>query len=319
MYCIARQNYCQYTQLFFYSWNKMMRHREKQILSRLLQSAFYYTKNQKPKENTTMKNTKTTLIAVANQKGGVAKTTTVINIGAGLALKGKKVLLVDTDNQSHLSRFLGYDGQDGKPTIEELIWQTVSKLRQPVADAVRHSEQGIDYIPSNFMLAGILSILGTDSDSTGVFTRLFSDGAFKEYDYIIIDCPPTLDLLVSNALKACDKVLIPVQSDYWAYEGVDQLLATLQRTKQTDDIKPYVLGMLVTMFNKRTNSAKAIMDAMTDSYGEFVFDTAIAFRDEVKVATIERKALVSRKSSVTGQQYMEVVEEIISKEGQDNG
>ena len=169
------------------------------------------------------------------------------------------------------------------------------------------------------MLAGILSILGTDSDSTGVFSRLFSDSAFEAYDYIIIDCPPTLDLLVSNALKACDKVLIPVQSDYWAYEGVDQLLATLQRTKQTDDIKPYVLGMLVTMFNKRTNSAKAIMDAMTDSYGEFVFDTAIAFRDEVKVATIERKALVSRKSSVTGQQYMEVVEKIISKEGQDNG
>ena len=266
-----------------------------------------------------MKNTKTTLIAVANQKGGVAKTTTVINIGAGLALKGKKVLLVDTDNQSHLSRFLGYDGQDGKPTIAELIWQTVSKLRQPVADAVRHSELGVDYIPSNFMLAGIISVIGTDSDSTGVFSRLFSDSAFEAYDYIIIDCPPTLDLLVSNALKACDKVLIPVQSDYWAYEGVDQLLATLQRTKQTDDIKPYVLGMLITMFNKRTNSAKAIMDAMTDSYGEFVFDAAIAFRDEVKVATIERKALVSRKSSVTGQQYMEVVEKIISKEGQDNG
>ena len=266
-----------------------------------------------------MKNTKTTLIAVANQKGGVAKTTTVINIGAGLALKDKKVLLVDTDNQSHLSRFLGYDGQDGKPTIAELIWQTVSKLRQPVADAVRHSELGVDYIPSNFMLAGIISVIGTDSDSTGVFSRLFSDSAFEAYDYIIIDCPPTLDLLVSNALKACDKALIPVQSDYWAYEGVDQLLATLQRTKQTNDIKPYVLGMLITMFNKRTNSAKAIMDAMTDSYGEFVFDTAIAFRDEVKVATIERKALVSRKSSVTGQQYMAVVDEIIRKEGQDNG
>ena len=150
-----------------------------------------------------MKNTKTTLIAVANQKGGVAKTTTVINIGAGLALKDKKVLLVDTDNQSHLSRFLGYDGQDGKPTIAELIWQTVSKLRQPVADAVRHSELGVDYIPSNFMLAGIISVIGTDSDSTGVFSRLFSDSAFEAYDYIIIDCPPTLDLLVSNALKAC--------------------------------------------------------------------------------------------------------------------
>ena len=266
-----------------------------------------------------MNNSKAKIIAVANQKGGVAKTTSVINIGAGLALKGKKVLLVDTDNQSHLSRFLGYDGTDGKPTISELIWQTVSKVQKPVSEAIRKSELGVDYIPSNFMLAGIISILGTDSDSTGVFSRLFSDGTFDEYDYIIIDCPPTLDLLVSNALKACDKVLIPVQSDFWAYEGVDQILATLQRAKQTSDIKPYVLGMLVTMYNKRTNSARAIMDAMNESYGEYVFETAIAFRDEVKVATIEHKTLVGKKNSITGQQYMAVVEEIISKEGQANG
>ena len=266
-----------------------------------------------------MKNSKTKIIAVANQKGGVAKTTSVINIGAGLALKGKKVVLVDTDNQSHLSRFLGYDGTDGKPTISELIWQTVSKVQKPVSEAIRKSELGVDYIPSNFMLAGIISILGTDSDSTGVFSRLFSDGTFDEYDYIIIDCPPTLDLLVSNSLKACDKVLIPVQSDFWAYEGVDQILATLQRAKQTSDIKPYVLGMLVTMYNKRTNSARAIMDAMNESYGEYVFENAIAFRDEVKVATIEHKTLVGKKNSVTGQQYMAVVEEIIGKEGQTNG
>ena len=266
-----------------------------------------------------MKNSKAKIIAVANQKGGVAKTTSVINIGAGLALKGKKVLLVDTDNQSHLSRFLGYDGTDGKPTISELIWQTVSKVQKPVSEAIRKSELGVDYIPSNFMLAGIISILGTDSDSTGVFSRQFSDGTFDEYDYIIIDCPPTLDLLVSNALKACDKVLIPVQSDFWAYEGVDQILATLQRAKQTSDIKPYVLGMLVTMYNKRTNSARAIMDAMNESYGEYVFENAIAFRDEVKVATIEHKTLVGRKNSITGQQYMSVVEEIIRKEGQTNG
>ena len=266
-----------------------------------------------------MNNSKAKIIAVANQKGGVAKTTSVINIGAGLALKGKKVLLVDTDNQSHLSRFLGYDGTDGKPTISELIFQTVSKVMKPVSEAIRKSELGVDYIPSNFMLAGIISILGTDSDSTGVFSRLFSDGTFDEYDYIIIDCPPTLDLLVSNALKACDKVLIPVQSDFWAYEGVDQILATLQRAKQASDIKPYVLGMLVTMYNKRTNSARAIMDAMNESYGEYVFETAIAFRDEVKVATIEHKTLVGRKNSITGQQYMAVVDEIIGKEGQDNG
>ena len=266
-----------------------------------------------------MNNSKAKIIAVANQKGGVAKTTSVINIGAGLALKGKKVLLVDTDNQSHLSRFLGYDGTDGKPTISELIFQTVSRVMKPVSEAIRKSELGVDYIPSNFMLAGIISILGTDSDSTGVFSRLFSDGTFDEYDYIIIDCPPTLDLLVSNALKVCDRVLIPVQSDFWAYEGVDQILVTLQRAKQASDIKPYVLGMLVTMYNKRTNSARAIMEAMNESYGEYVFETAIAFRDEVKVATIEHKTLVGRKNSITGQQYMAVVDEIIGKEGQGNG
>lgn len=169
------------------------------------------------------------------------------------------------------------------------------------------------------MLAGIISILGTDSDSTGVFSRLFADEAFKDYDYIIIDCPPTLDLLVSNALKACDKVLIPVQSDYWAYEGVDQLLATLQRVKQTTNVEKFVLGMLVTMFNNRTNSAKAIVEALKDSYGNFVFDTAISYRDEVKVASITHKSLVGRKSSVTGQQYMAVVDEIISKEDNING
>ena len=102
------------------------------------------------KEITTMNNSKTKIIAVANQKGDVAKTTSVINIGAGLALKGKKVLLVDTDNQSHLSRFLGYDGTDGKPTISELIWQTVSKVQKPLSEAIRKSELGVDYIPCNF-------------------------------------------------------------------------------------------------------------------------------------------------------------------------
>ena len=266
-----------------------------------------------------MKTKKPIIIAIANQKGGVAKTTTAINIGVGLVMHNKKVLLVDTDNQSHLSRWLGY-AQDGKPTISELIWQTVSKNKQLISEAIRHSDvENIDYIPSNFMLAGIISILGTDSDSTGVFSRLFNDETFKNYDYIIIDCPPTLDLLVSNALKACDKVLIPVQSDYWAYEGVDQLLATLQRVKQTTNVEKFVLGMLVTMFNNRTNSAKAIVEALKDSYGNFVFDTAISYRDEVKVASITHKSLVGRKSSVTGQQYMAVVDEIISKEDNING
>lgn len=262
-----------------------------------------------------------TIIAVANQKGGVAKTTTTINIGAGLVLSGKKVLLVDADHQGNLSKWLGYSSNDGKLTVSELIWQTVSGVKQPVDDFIRHNDtENIDYIPSNFMLAGIISILGTDSDSITVFSRLFSDSYFEKYDYIIIDCPPTLDLLVANVLKVCDKVLIPVQSDYWAYEGVDQLLATLQRAKQKD-IHQYILGILVTMFNKCTNSAKEIVSALKDSYGDLVFNTEISYRDEVKVSSITHKSLVSQNNSVTGQQYMSVVQEMIEREREekDNG
>ena len=165
---------------------------------------------------------KVKIIAIANQKGGVAKTTTAINIGVGLVMNNKKVRLVDTDNQRHLSRWLGYS-QDGKPTIAELIWQTVSKVNQSISDAIRHSE--------------------------------VED----------IDCSPTLDLLV-------------------------------------------------TMFSIRTNSAKAIMDALKESYGDFVFETAISYRDEVKVTSITHKSLVKKKNSVTGQQYMAVVNEIINRE-----
>ena len=216
-----------------------------------------------------MKNSKTKILAVANQKGGVAKTTSVINIGAGLALKGKNVLLVDMDNQAHLSRFLGYEKSDGKLTTSDLIWQTVSKNGYTIENAVCHSDtEQLDYIPSDHRLAGIISIIGTDNDSTTVLSRLFSESFFEKYDYIVIDCPAILDLLVSNILNACDQLPIPVQSEMWSYEAVEQILITMQRAKQTIDIKPYILGILVTMFNRRTNSSKSILEAVYSSYGE---------------------------------------------------
>ena len=190
-----------------------------------------------------MKNSKTKIIAVANQKGGVAKTTSVINIGAGLALKGKNVLLVDMDNQAHLSRFLGYEKSDGKLTTSDLIWQTVSKNGYTIENAVRHSDtEQLDYIPSDHRLAGIISIIGTDNDSTTVLSRLFSESFFEKYDYIVIDCPAILDLLVSNILNACDQLLIPVQSEMWSYEAVEQILITMQRAKQTDGQKINCIG-----------------------------------------------------------------------------
>ena len=268
-----------------------------------------------------MKNSKTKILAVANQKGGVAKTTSVINIGAGLALKGKNVLLVDMDNQAHLSRFLGYEKSDGKLTTSDLIWQTVSKNGYTIENAVRHSDtEQLDYIPSDHRLAGIISIIGTDNDSTTVLSRLFSESFFEKYDYIVIDCPAILDLLVSNILNACDQLPIPVQSEMWSYEAVEQILITMQRAKQTIDIKPYILGILVTMFNRRTNSSKSILEAVYNSYGEdMVLKTQIFSREEVRLMPIKKQSLVGKKNSVAGQQYMEVVEEIIRRAEQNNG
>lgn len=255
------------------------------------------------------------IIAIANQKGGVAKTTTAVNIGAGLAQKGNRVLLVDIDSQNHLSRWLGFTASDGKPTVADLIYQEVAELKTyPISSFVRHNEKmKLDYIPANHMLSGILAILGTDSDSTTVLQRIFSDIFFSEgYDCIIIDCQTSLDLLVTNALKACDKLLIPVQADMLAYEGVTQMLMTLQRVKNSD-FKEHLLGMLITMYQKNTNMSNAIMSALNASYGEFVFKTPIAYRTEVKESSVDKTALVLKKSSPVGQQYRAVVEEIIER------
>lgn len=253
------------------------------------------------------------IISIANQKGGVAKTTTAVNIGAGLALKGNRVLLVDIDSQSHLSRWLGHEAPDGNPTVSELIYQEVSQLQTYGIDKfIRHNEKmKVDFIPSNHMLSGIISIIGTDTD---VLRRIFASSFFSDrYDYIIIDCLTSLDLLVTNALKASDKLLIPVQADMLAYEGVNKMLLRLQEIKNSYSFSEYLLGLLVTMFQKNTNMSNSIFEALKTSYGNFVFNTPIAYRTEVKESSVSRTALVLRKGSYVGQQYRDIVDEIIER------
>lgn len=256
-----------------------------------------------------------TKISVAIEKGGVGKTASVWNIGAGLSKRGKKVLLVDIDQQNHLSRLLGYQ-QDKKPTIIELIYQEVSKIKSNnYQDFIRYNlKDDIEYIPANKMLGGIYSILGADGESNTVLTRIFNDDFFKKYDYILFDCPTAVDnLLVSNVLQCCDKLLMPVQAELLAYEGVPPMLQKIMAVKQENNIQNHILGLLVTMYRVNTNMSKEVLNALSQSYGDLVFKTTIPFLQEAKNCTETKLSLVNDKKSKIGNSYLEIVDEIIKR------
>lgn len=249
-----------------------------------------------------------TKIAISNQKGGCGKTTTVMNLGAACSAKGKTVLLVDLDPQHHLSTWLGFEPDD-KPTATELIYNAVAGLPTNYEGYIRHSKiERLDYIPSSKLLAGMLSIIAQDSNSPEVLNRIFSDEYFNQYDYIFFDCQTALDLLVTNVLRCCDKLLIPVQADLLSYEGVEQMIDTFIRVKNDLDIKKYLLGMLVTMYVSNTRHSSEVYKALKESYNDLVFEQYISFRTEAKNAVGYNKSSVSDKNSTVGKQYREIAD-----------
>lgn len=255
------------------------------------------------------------IIAVSLEKGGVGKTTTVLNVGAGLRQVGQNVLLVDLDQQSHLSRWLNFEA-DRKPTISELIYQEVSGIHSnDYTDFIRHNEkENVDFIPANKMLGGIYAILGADGESNTVLNRIFKSDFFSQYDYILFDCPTAVDnLLVSNALQASTKLLLPIQAELLAYESVPAMLQRYMAIKQVQDIRPLIQGMLITMYSKRTNMSNHVYDELIDSYGDLVFTEPIPMLQEARNSTETRSSLVSYKSSKVGQAYLSAVNEIIGR------
>lgn len=258
-----------------------------------------------------MDNTKTIKIAIYNKKGGCGKTTTAVNVGAALALLDNKVLLVDFDPQHYLSNWLGYE-LDGKPTASELIYNSIAQINIKYQSYIRHNNrENLDYIPATKLLSGMLGLIGTLKNASTLISSIFSNDYFKKYDYIIFDCQTSLDLLVTNVLVACDKLLIPVQADKTSFDPIPELIDDFMKTKNDTDIRKYLLGMLVTMYQTGTNHSAEIYNVLKDSYGDLVFKSYISLRTEAKNAYGFQRSSVSDCRSVVGAQYIEIANKIV--------
>ena len=210
---------------------------------------------------------KPTVIAVVNQKGGTAKTTTVENLGIGLARQGKKVLLVDTDPQGSLTISLGYPRPDELDvTLFDLLNKTINEAAVNVGEGILHQPEGIDLIPANISLAGLEVALVNTMNRERVLKQ-FLEPIKGNYDYVLLDCMPSLGMLTVNALAAADAALVPVQANYLSAKGLEQLLQTINKVKRQINPKLRIEGILLTMVDGRTNYGKEISSLIRDTYG----------------------------------------------------
>lgn len=207
------------------------------------------------------------VIICANQKGGVAKSTSVVNIGIGLARMGKKVLVIDNDPQGSLTEALGYPQPDKLEITLATIMDWVLNEEDFELDAgILHHEEGVDLMPANIELSGVeTSLIGIMSSET--ILKEYIDMIRDRYDYILVDCSPNLGQLTLNALVAADEVIIPVQAAYLPIKGLEQLLKTISRVKRKMNPELNIMGILITMVDYRTIYANEITEVLYQYYG----------------------------------------------------
>ena len=210
---------------------------------------------------------KATVIAITNQKGGTGKTTTCENLGIGLAMEGKKVLLVDNDPQASLTISMGWPRPDELDvTLSDLMKKVLEdKPTQPGEGILRHAE-GVDLIPSSIELAGMEVSLVNAMSREKVLKQVL-DGVKRSYDIILLDCTPSLGMLTINALAAADSALIPVQAQYLPAKGLEQLLQTISKVRRQINPRLRIEGILMTMTDSRTNYGKEIDTLIRQAYG----------------------------------------------------
>lgn len=210
------------------------------------------------------------VIICANQKGGVAKTTTTVNLGIGLAKLGYKVLLIDNDPQGSLTVSLGYQEPDRLDiTLATIMSWELHEEDYDIEAGILHHEEGVDLMPANIELCGIETSLVNAMDRESILKNYVN--AIKDnYDYVLIDCSPNLGQLTINALVAADEVIIPVQAAYLPVKGLEMLLKTIMRVKRRINPKLEIKGILLTMVNSRTNNANEIIEVLYNAYGNSV-------------------------------------------------
>lgn len=203
----------------------------------------------------------TKIIAFANQKGGVAKTTSTHNIGVALAQKGKKVLLIDLDSQASLTISLGIEPLD----VENNIIDVLDKKKSDVRKCILNVKENLDVITSTIDLASIEMEMLSRASREKILDRAL-EPVKGEYDFIVIDCPPQLSILTINALSCADGVIIPCKTDYLSYRGIEQLMETIEEVRELINPKLEVLGTIATLFNMRSNDDKDILNGLKEKY-----------------------------------------------------
>ena len=210
------------------------------------------------------------IIAIANQKGGVGKSTTAINLSACLAEKEKKVLTIDMDPQGNTTSGLGVDKNNVENTLYELLLGEAETKNTIVKDVV----ENVDLIPSNVNLSGAeIELIGVDEKE--YILKKIIDKVRRKYDYIIIDCPPSLNMLTINALTAASSVLVPIQCEYYALEGLSQLIHTIDLVKDRLNKKLVMEGVVFTMYDARTNLSLQVVENVKDNLQQNIYKTII--------------------------------------------
>lgn len=257
------------------------------------------------------------VMAVANQKGGVGKTTTTVNLGVGLAKEGNRVLLIDADPQGSLTISLGIQEPDQLDyTISNIMLDVVNEEELPMDKGIIHHREEVDFIPSNIELSG-LEVSLVNVMSRELILREFINQVKSDYDYILIDCMPSLGMITINALVCANSVLIPVQASYLPVKGLQQLIKTISRVRKQINPELKLEGMVMTMVDMRSNYTKDILMALESTYGETIgiFDSRIPMSVRAAETSAEGKSIyIHDPKGKVARSYEELTEEVLVHE-----